>query len=356
MTSEPGNIDRQRIERAQELPGFPAERVEEGELIRDAVEPAFTRPFAETPPWQEKGDLEKLAEGAAPESWRLEMAAGPGTSALQKKKGASRPRRILIIALASVLVLSLAANFLVIRPGVHYDRGLAAMESGDYWTAESEFGKAGNWKDAKEKYADARSAAAKLASDPILQKMDRTVKSDIRAISASSAGDIVLFGGIPWLVLENTGEIALLISQSVLGKRAYAGEFAADVTWEESTLRDYLNRTFYFAFSKADRARILTAFAANADNAEYGTVGGNDTEDRVFLLSIDEANRYFADDAGRIAEDENGRSAWWWLRSPGDRSMCASYVYYDGSIRADGGGISFDFSAGGVRPAVWLKL
>ena len=64
----------------------------------------------------------------------------------------------------------------------------------------------------------------------------------------------------------------------------------------------------------------------NADNPRYGKSGGRDTEDRVFLLSLWEAEKYFEDDEDRrtfptvyaIAQDVYVNSdlgtVWWWLR------------------------------------------
>lgn len=64
----------------------------------------------------------------------------------------------------------------------------------------------------------------------------------------------------------------------------------------------------------------------NADNPRYGKSGGRDTEDRVFLLSLWEAERHFEDDEDRrtfpteyaIAQDVYVNSdlgtVWWWLR------------------------------------------
>ena len=70
-----------------------------------------------------------------------------------------------------------------------------------------------------------------------------------------------------------------------------------DVTWETCTLRTWLNEDFYTtAFSKKERGYIAETLVKNEDNPEYGTVGGNDTRDKVFLLSIGEATTYFDPD------------------------------------------------------------
>ena len=68
------------------------------------------------------------------------------------------------------------------------------------------------------------------------------------------------------------------------------------VTWENSGLRQWLNDTFYkSAFSEAQREVIIPVINVNPDNERWGTSGGNDTNDTVFLLSIEEAESYFSD-------------------------------------------------------------
>ena len=100
-------------------------------------------------------------------------------------------------------------------------------------------------------------------------------------------------------------------------------------------------------------------------NPSYSTDPGRNTTDKVFLLSITEANKYFgSDDArqcagtaycyaqGAYKNDKNG-NCWWWLRSPGFHSFCAAIVGNDGDID-NGPGVNIDISA--VRPALWINL
>ena len=104
----------------------------------------------------------------------------------------------------------------------------------------------------------------------------------------------------------------------------------------------------------------------NADNPKYGTDGGKDTEDRVFLLSLEEAEMYFEDDEDRraipteyaIAQDayvnDDLGTVCWWLRSPGYTSDVAAEVDTDGSLGLLGFGVrNFGLA---VRPALRLKI
>lgn len=205
-----------------------------------------------------------------------------------------------------------------------------------------------------------------------------------------SVGDHILFGNyqqktdadpepIEWRVLEIKDDKALVITEYLLEPRAYNIEME-DVTWEDSSLRKWLNGDFYDkAFSAKEKSHIQTVTIQNPDNPLYGTPGGNDTEDNVFCLSLEEVQIYFADTNDRMAaltdyaisrgasvnEDnklENGmKTGWWWLRTPASSANRAAEVDCFGNIdtvinddRVDG---CLVFSEGiSVRPAVWITL
>jgi len=179
------------------------------------------------------------------------------------------------------------------------------------------------------------------------------------------------FGGHDWRVLDVQDGKALLLSEHVLSQRAYHDKFRA-VTWEACTLRRYLNYEFYNSLSTEDRVRIAETRLENEANQWYGTDGGNDTIDRIFLLSLEELVRYFGDsgklgnkpkdtcyiydeyNAKRIAKNSEGEARWWWLRSPGDNGTDAANVDSDGDVSVCG--IFVDNVYCGVRPALWLNL
>jgi len=163
------------------------------------------------------------------------------------------------------------------------------------------------------------------------------------------------FGGYDWLVLEKQGGKALILSEYVLETRPYHSEYT-DITWEKCSLREYLNGEFYDKFNDEDKARIAETRVINDDNPAYGTDGGNDTNDKVFLLSFDEMQKYFIDDYSRMAFNPDGTYAdWWWLRTPGFKSDCAAAVQ-EGSLFLNGVAV-YDVNNGvGVRPAMWITL
>ena len=189
-------------------------------------------------------------------------------------------------------------------------------------------------------------------------------------------GETIEFGNYPqeedgtekpieWIVMKKEGNQVLLLSKYVLDAKPY-NEEVEEVTWETSDIRKWLNNEFYTtAFNKAEKAKIQTSLIKNEDNSEYGTSGGNDTEDKVFLLSEKEAETLFSNDKKRIAKateyaEESGvygneeKAAWWLLRSPGDVSSHAAGVRKNGWVHGDGNYVHYYYD--GVRPALHLNL
>lgn len=74
-----------------------------------------------------------------------------------------------------------------------------------------------------------------------------------------------------------------------------------DITWAECSLQKYLNGEFYDKFSAADQSRIIQVVNKNPDNQWYGSKGGKDTQDGIFLLSLEEAAcKYFGDSSSKL--------------------------------------------------------
>lgn len=188
-------------------------------------------------------------------------------------------------------------------------------------------------------------------------------------------GETIEFGNYPqeedgtekpieWIVMKNEGNQVLLLSKYVLDAKPYNEEFEK-VTWETSDIRKWLNNEFYTtAFNKTEKAKIQASLIKNEDNSEYGTSGGNDTEDKVFLLSEKEAETLFLNEEERIAKateyaEKSGvydeeKGAWWWLRSPGFGSRGAAEVDSDGWVYRVGNLVYI--RPDGVRPALYLNL
>ena len=188
-------------------------------------------------------------------------------------------------------------------------------------------------------------------------------------------GDTIVFGRyeqdnddsngaepVEWLVLDRDGDRLLIISKYALYYRRYNSTFDI-ITWEASTLRTWLNENFLDdTFTKEEQEIIQTVTVTADDNPSYKTEAGNDTQNKVFLLSIQEAERYFLSDEARVCEPTpyafTGRTTefadtggWWWLRSPGNCGIYAARVAPDGRVDHDGG---HERNTEGIRPVVWI--
>lgn len=170
---------------------------------------------------------------------------------------------------------------------------------------------------------------------------------------------------VEWVVLTAEEGKAFLLSLYCLDSRPYNNVIDGPVTWAESALREWLNGDFYHSvFSEEEQLLLLEAELENPDNPRYGTPGGEDTTDRVFLLSLDEVKAYLEGDLrkGRTTayarshrSDRNATGdGWWWLRSPGTVRRDACYVDALGKISYYG----YVVHRGGwsVRPAIWIDL
>jgi len=183
------------------------------------------------------------------------------------------------------------------------------------------------------------------------------------------------FGGHRWWILEVKDNKALLLCDSVIDKKCYHDTYE-DITWADCTLRKFLNEDFYNTISESDRSRILETQLQNKNNPWFGTNGGRDTTDKIFLLGIDEVVKYFGD-SGQLKEknpnstyfindnfnsirasvNEDNLASSWWLRTPGNNPKFAVCVTIEGRIAVSGDFVNRDyFFVGGYRPAMWITL
>ena len=162
---------------------------------------------------------------------------------------------------------------------------------------------------------------------------------------------------IKWRVLKNDGSTLFVLAERGLDCKNYNEEFIS-VTWEDCTIRDWLNDSFYqTAFTSEEQDAVVSETVVNENNPKYGTEGGKNTNDKVCLLSIGDA----ADPSYGFCEDYNthsvsrrmnssdyahARGAYksideygdssWWLRSPGSTADSAANVVNFGGVYGDG--------------------
>lgn len=181
---------------------------------------------------------------------------------------------------------------------------------------------------------------------------------DAVELSEASLGDIVVFGDIRWYVIAKTETGCTLLTEKPVIKMPFnrAGYQTTD-TWDKSTVRAWLNEKFYNTFTDEEKALIAKTHNSNPDNREYGTPGGSDTDDYIYLLSVDEANALDSKilKCGYWYGMDN---QWWWLRSPGVNKDYTAYVgnNSDGKNRIDSSGDISGNSYGAVRPALNLHF
>ena len=232
-----------------------------------------------------------------------------------------RNRRIVWASVTAVLVIiacfvgrSLYNKYAV--PELQYRRGVREMEAGAYDEAYD-----------------------------ILHGMDYRDSSDLvyrmarERLENAQAGDTVFFGAYPqghitseekgpveWLVLEKDGNQLTLITKYAVDALPYMKyNYNRDhipVTWRTSLLREWLNDTFLeTAFDPGEIRMLLRTRQKNGE-------GSYDTTDRVYLLSVQEAEEYFASDEerkcvptqfalefGAYRSSAEGTTLWW-LRTP----------------------------------------
>lgn len=193
---------------------------------------------------------------------------------------------------------------------------------------------------------------------------------------------------IEWRVLEQKDGTALLMASIILDSqqyyRAYSGtRTIADITifnnnYKESDIRAWLTKTFYeTAFDSYTKKIVETTTVNNGKSStasRYNTYVCEDTQDKVFLLSdqdVRNASYGFSDyTALRLKSTDYAKSqgvfvytgdyagnGWWWLRSPNeDRSAAANNISGYGNPGRSGSFADVNGTAGGVVPALWIKL
>ena len=167
-------------------------------------------------------------------------------------------------------------------------------------------------------YNEVQEQSAKEAYDNLVKVKDTYVDEAIlkevennyfhNQFSEASLGDVVLYGNyeqdanedngteaIEWIVVEKSDTRVVLLSKYSIECQRYEKN-GRDLQWESSSLREYLNSTFYEkAFTEAEREKIaITHVKAekNPNPSIYNNDPGNDTEDNVYILSYGEYVKY----------------------------------------------------------------
>lgn len=345
-----------------------------------------------------KEKAERLEAERKAEAERLERERKAEEHRIAVEKAKKKAKKVFAIGtpivcacIAFVLVL-----ITVIMPKQKYNQAMELISSGDYDSAYAlleEIGDketiASNKYDRAIKYIDSgdyKTACILLNGLSYRDSAEKLKSAKQAQIKNAKVGDIVYFGtyeqdndtsngkeNIEWRVLAKENSRVLVISDKALDCQPYNSSYTEEVTWENCSLRKWLNGTFLNkAFSTEEQAQIQNTTVSADNNPQYSTNPGNATTDKVFLLSINEVEKYFNSDEARkcaptayakaqgastsdtFKTPSGAATCWWWLRSPGDDQSSAAYVYFGGDVFELGNYVFSGLNA--VRPALWITI
>lgn len=232
-----------------------------------------------------------------------------------------------------------------------------------------------------------------------MNAVNREKQEIIEELQNAKPGETIIFGAYPhtaggtdrtsvqWRVLQNSGSELFILSERILDCKRYHGKSVdvtwydcVDIVWRDCDLRHWLNNEFYnTAFDATEKELIKTTHCE--DNGE----DSQDTEDKVFLLSVSEikaltdiqgkdllrtvgtdfaktrksdgCNLYVYDKSNKdnyiILEGEEAGCSWWWLRTQGNKPSRAYFVGTGCSIRSYA---NVSAARDGVRPALKINI
>ncbi len=279
-----------------------------------------------------------------------------------------------------------------------YSNALTLMDAEKYTEAIAILETLGNFRDSKDKMAqcytgiDYLNAIAWMDAGKTVEAYETLLALDGFKDSAKKAdsivrkymakklpsvkvGDSIVFGSyeqdgdtsngkerIEWIVLAKKSDRVLVISKYALAQMQYYPD-RTNVTWETSALRKWLNNDFLnTAFTANEKAMIPTVTVSADRNPQYNKSAGSSTKDKVYLLSITEADNYFAFSSERkcvptqyaVSQGASKNSCSWWLRTPGT----TYYGYYTAYVNSAGSVYNYGASATtkyGIRPVLWIE-
>ncbi len=271
-------------------------------------------------------------------------------------------------------------------PPVARDAQPGAESAAD--VTKSDFAKA----DVKASVSDAAKAAS-AKTDAIradAAQLDaakvKALKAALEAQRASDPLDALTFGHyvqekgqkepIKWILIseDDADGKQLFISEKILEGKPFNTD-PADITWEQSTIRSWLNgygasqnkagvdytgdNFIDKAFTAEEKALLVETSVPAHANPEFSTAPGNETKDRIFLLSIEEVDEHSLEEANLLNAESTDytrktgyEGASWWLRSPGKSSDMAARVFSASGVHKKGSNVDKVF---GVRPAFWIQ-
>ena len=312
-------------------------------------------------------------------------------AAVRKKK----TKKLVSVVIAAAILCTAAALVVTktVMPSMTYSKAEELYNSGEYTAAQKAFEELGDYKDSglrveecKEKIIENKyneaignmrdgnySAAIELLTE-VGDYKDAVQMRYKAELNMCKVGDSFQFGEyeqdkngdfkspIEWKILKKEKDRILMISKYALDAKPY-NTTAANVTWEDCSLRKWLNGTFFESAFSQDEQGLIEVTSIES------------SQDKVFLLSRTEAQSYFKTDEERQVRNTKyavekcddkyyAKCCFWWLRSQTDESSwsgnAADIVAGSGSLveyksvvpcmsRVDDSNMS-------VRPAIWVDI
>ncbi len=332
------------------------------------------------------------------ENERIERERLDAIAKAQAERVAKRNKMIAIITTPIVCAISAFAILWihVIQPNIKYSDAMALMEAEKYEEAITAFNLLHGYKDSGVKISECNTAiiynnAIALMNEKkyteaifAFEKLDGYKESAEKIeqcyisiygeevwyrINSINVGDIYTMGSyeqdnnksngkeeIEWIVIDKEDDRLFLCSKYCLEMQKYSDE--NNIYWRDSFLRQWLKETFYnSAFSQEEKECILETNVSNTyqfNEYVYESNGGPNTKDKVFILSIDEIDKYEVPGC-TPTEYANSKRTYsygnsYWLRSP---------VTKEGFAATSG----FELGKGGfanedkfIRPAIWIRI
>lgn len=253
---------------------------------------------------------------------------------LRRKK---KRKNVIISILVCVVIVAVIAAIIVIPPAVKrntYAAAVEAYDTGDYTEAIAMLEELEDYENSEDYLIKAKLATIKV-------------------------GDVITFGTIEqdnnfengndpieWTVLDVQDNRVLILSNYLLfGTDMSNDDEAPD--WADCRVRIWLNNSFISNFSETESSYIV-------DTTNINNMGDN-TVDKLFILSADELDKYLPEGDARIgkvtesAKTVLGNAHSWWLRSK-DRDGDFHIVNRSGEVKS-----SYFFEDEGIRPAMWIR-
>ena len=236
-----------------------------------------------------------------------------------------------------------------------YNDAVSLMENKNYEEAITAFEELGDYNDSKNKIDECYIGIYGKEAWDIIQN---TNIGDTYILGDYYDGSTGTRRHISWDVIDKKGSRILVISSSILDCIKYDSRLVK-TDWSNCTLRTWLNGTFYAnAFYNKEKSMISSTTLSAHKNPLYNTDQGNATQDKIFVLSAEEVEKYLQNKNDRICYAANYTLYYgineWWLRTTGGDQVHAAYVDEDGDISYYGTSVANGRC--GVRPAMWIDL